>query len=222
MAALSDFYPELQLEMAGAPVPLLDEAVRKGCIRAANHSGLVRETLASVLFSANTRSVSLVPSDAETEVAGVIFVKINNTDLSPKAPSSLILEGSERGDPKVYLFEAKLLYVYPVPTADVTATVRVELRPKRAAATIPDKILDDNDLYNAALAEAKRYLSAQVGKPWSMPPQQVKAFEDEFYRHADEAKIRAIRGDSGADLTVIQTAFGGGSNGRGPSFFNVN
>lgn len=221
-AALSLFYPELRLEFAGAPLPVLDEAVRRGAIRAAHLSGFVRETR-PLSIVATTRTYALTASDAQHEVDEVIYVKPADRDeLDAREPDALMLEGAETGTPRCQGLVNQTLYLYPVPTENESANVRIAVKPKRTATSLMDVFSGDEDLYQATLAGAKHWLAKQIGQPWSQAPEVVAMLNEDFLRHVDELKKRALIGDSRVEMHVAPSAFGGVSPSSTNGFvFNV-
>ena len=87
----------------------------------------------------------------------------------------------------------------PAETVGSAITMRVALKPTRAATTINDVLLED--YFEIISAGAKYRLLLSQGKPYTSP--QLAAVERDFYISGiNKAKQRATRGHLRSDLSV--------------------
>ncbi len=208
MAALSSFHPEILIDYPGVPPAILDAAVVHGAIRAANATTLVRESLAAFPTVAATRSYALACADStNAEVAKVRRVRVvDGRWLTDTTDNDGETAGDLTGPPTHYLYADGSLSLYPIPTGVESIAVTVATRPKRTATVIGDKYLNDEDLFNAVVAEAKRWLAMQHRRPWGAP-QMAQAHEFSFQQAAERSLIRAILGENDGALAATPRGF---------------
>ena len=194
----------MSLECAGAPLPLLDDAVRRAAREFCKSShALSIET--SIDTAATTSDYDPVALSAqlvtlEVELVVVNFVRRNASDFL--AHQSIEYVNSQTADadyPRMFAVTGtnvidntrKVVRLYPTPVAVENLAVDVSVMPLQAATTIPDILSDE--YFEGVLAYAKYWLMSQVGKPWSNPEKAAFSYR-QFDAKVADARVRKAQG----------------------------
>jgi hypothetical protein len=179
MAALSAFYPEIELQVPSAPRPVIDHAIRNACIEFADRSKILQVTTDPQDLAANVADYDLdLPP-------GTQLVKVMNAWINDEPPLSILtpeqvyeadaLYGTGTpGTPRAAFVrtpESSILTLAPRPGANATAALRVRLsyKPSRTASAVDDTLF--NNWYEDICAGALARLRMIPNKVWSNPTQ---------------------------------------------------
>lgn len=202
MAAFSSFTPYVQPDVDGAPLVLIEDAIRDGCRRFALDTWLITSDV-------TIPTVDATQSYTVTAATGMEICGIKTISIDGAAPIEPIQEDTAKryvqaaGTPTGYWFKNNLLWLYPTPDAVVSLAVEAIIRPTVAATTVDDKFVEYRD---AVAAWAKYTLMSMVGKPWSNPPE-AEFFHRVYTQWVGEAKARDNTGRSAVDLRVRPNFF---------------
>lgn len=202
MATFSQFTPYVHPEVAGAPLPLLEDAILDGAREFASRTWVFRSQLAVSLL-VGTRSYALAPS-ATTEVVSATALSVDGAAPAESvAPTQDMRLNPTSGTPNSYWVDGQSLMVYPTPDVAVAAIVEVATQPTQGATVIPDNYLP----YRAAIAAWARYsLMKMVGQPWSNTEGAAIALT-EFQRQVHLCAYEQNTGKSAAPLRVVTNFF---------------
>jgi len=214
MATLSNFYPFVLPEVPGCPEPTVDTATLSALIDFCEKSLVVQRDLDPVTVVKGIVDYDLEPPTNQL-VSKILRVWYKGKELSPTAPDSIsapevynrLFEGANvgRSDPRVYLQKNDVsVSLYPIPKDTVAnaLTVRVALKPTRAAETIEDVLFQD---YAETIAHGAKYrLLSMANKPWTNGPGASASFAA-YNTGINTARQRASRGGTRADVRIRLT-----------------
>lgn len=214
MATLSDFYPYVLPEVPGCPEPTVDIAIRSALIEFCEKSLVVQRDLDPLTVVKGIVDYDLEPPTDQL-VSKILRVWYKGAELSPTAPDNIsapevynrLFTGAsvERSDPRIYLQKDDVtVSVYPIPKDTVAngLTVRVALKPTRAAEAIENVLFQD---YAEAIAHGAKYrLLSMASKPWTNGPAASASFAA-YNAGINTARQRASRGGTRADVRIRLT-----------------
>ena len=195
--AWSAFYPDLLLELPGAPLPLVDHHLRNVVIDFCERSKAYRvdldpaDAVAEQMGYAPTLAAGLDPVE-------ILEVKFSGEVLTEKAPRYLSDKygdwQSETGTPEHFTQQdgAEVLLVPAPADAAVDAIqVKVAAKPSLDATGVEDWIFSKWRL--ALVAGCKAAMMAMKDKTWSAPDR-VEFYQGLFERALEDAKVAANNG----------------------------
>ena len=217
MAAFSAFYPLVSLECAGAPRPIIDDAVRRGAREFCkeSHALSLEVTIPTVAATSDYNPIALTAAlvTLEVELLAVNFVRRNSSDfLDPQSVEYVNSQTANSGYPNMFAVVGtkvldntrKTVRLYPTPSSVESLYYDIVVMPLQAAATVPD-ILSDKYLEGVA-AYAKYWLMIQVGKPWSNPEKATACYR-QFDAKVADAKVRKAQGHANIVRHIHMTPF---------------
>jgi hypothetical protein len=204
MAAFSDFYPLVSFECAGAPHPLIDDAVRRGA-RAfceQSHALTLEVTIPTVAATQDYDPIALTASlvTLEAELLDVNFIRRNSADFLTAQSIEYVTSQTAASDfPTMYAILGtnvitnvrKKVRLYPTPSSVESLYFDIVIMPLQTATTLPD-ILADKYLEGVA-AYAKYWLMSQSNKPWSNPNKAEFSYR-QFDAKVADARVRKAQG----------------------------
>jgi len=171
----SDFVNLVQVSVPGCPPASVRDAIKRSVNELCMRSALWQERLPVASLFADIDEVPLTPT-SDARVSGILSAKYGNAPLTHAGPSRLDeifpeWENTTQGPPSFcYLYDYdgyQVMKIVPTPEEDEDdcINIRVSLKPKSDAESIPDFFYDDwRDVIAAgALAE----LCAIPEKTWT-------------------------------------------------------
>ena len=210
MADLTDFFPEVFLEIPDVPTPVALNAVRNTLVDFCERSRYWKHTLDAVNSVSGTATYTPTPPTGAV-IADIRWVKYDGKRLDPKTEGQLENERSAvwetlTGTPDTYVqTSARSVTLVPIPQDDDKAIlVRAVLKPSATAATVDDVIYDE--FHEAVAWGTVARLYASQGKPWSNP-----GMAQGFYAAYEDAVLSAQRKADSAYTTKTRrsVAYGG-------------
>jgi hypothetical protein len=154
MASTEDFYPWVTAEVLGCPDPVMDLAIKSTIIDFAEKSLVLQQDLDPITTIQNISDYDLEPP-SDHLVIKIMKVWFKGQELDPESPDEIKTPSVynrnsgylvNKGDPRFYLQkDLRSISFYPVPseTARQSITIRVALKPTRAAKTFDDIFLEE-------------------------------------------------------------------------------
>lgn len=199
-AALSAFYPWVQLDCPGVPLPVMDDAIRRGAREFCKLSYAIQSDI-TIAMVVSTRDYAPTLSSG-TEVITLLSLKRSATEfLTAKSQDYIDGLAANTGSPSVYCIletDPLSVRVFPTPTAIENLTAKFVLMPTQTATTVDSRLFDW--YLEGVVAYAKYWLMKQQNKPWS------NTDEAEFSYHLFETKIadtKVRRAQWHADLPLV-------------------
>lgn len=196
MAAFADFDRFIRPFIMNAPVPAIQDALLDAAIEFCEKSRLITQILEDKFsIAANQAEIEIDSPDGELAIAQPVNVWTATGKLQPKSkielddlyPSGWPTKTTGSLDSLLYWLSLSRPTLRLVPYLTVSAsaalTIEVALKPTRAAATLPDVLLQDwaEDIAAGALARLNEH-----PLPYAMPDR-VKGYRNAF----DRAIVRA-------------------------------
>jgi len=206
MVPVDDFVPLVAAEAPGAPDPGIEAAVVDAATRFCTealvwgHSGYAQD-----IREGQAQYFIPVPSDAR--IQSVMGVYLNGRRIVVRDEDAYPWGTQAKGTPHTaYLTDEDRVSLYPVPDADIPGglVVRVALRPKRGAKSLPDVLWSryQDGIRHGALA----ILMAQVGQSWSNPGM-VDYHANMMRREISRARADRVRGRATGSVEVKRRRF---------------
>ena len=206
-ALFSSLYDEVLTEVVGVPQPVALNAIRSAAIEFCERSGVWTATHTPINSVANQAAYPFVP-EAGTEVCGIFQAWYNGLKIihrtSAQLESLVSTHGStfvsgtpwtaQSGIPKYYTQDRPdeiILAPYPIEAIAAVLTMKVILRPTRAATGMEKWVLDKH--FETIAHGAKLRLFSMVQKPWSSP------------EHAGFNNLKFEKGINDASVHTSQT-----------------
>lgn len=136
--------------------------------------------------------------DAELEIVSIVSVKYS--DYDELEPVSKFPTVEQSGKPNAFIAKDKrTIHLFPTPNDVHAVTVKVAVRPSRAATTIDDVVLDEN-------SEALRFgtlarLKSQPLTDWHSPSE-VQYYDTRYQEEVATRRIQLMQNESMADMRV--------------------
>lgn len=211
MKSVNSFLPYVMPFVMACPKTVARRAVIDSAIEFCERSGIVRQTLDPVSVYANQPYIDL-SAPGQQDVAMVLRAWYRGAEMQPAALAHVNAVQAWRqdvpgvtlrtGDPSEYFESAgRQLGLYPVPAADLASaiTVRVSLRPKRAATQLDDVLYDN--WVEAIAAGALLRLHGTPGQAYTDMAQASRR-QSEFLAAAGRARGEAERGRTRGEVRV--------------------
>lgn len=173
MKAWSAFYPDVLIELPGAPLPLVDHWLRNAAIEFCERSKAYRLDLAALDTVAAQMGYAVTPPDG-LEPIEILSVTYDGEPLTVQAPGALSDRygdwQAEVGTPEYFTQQdgATLLLV-PAPADAAVAALKIKaaVKPSPTATGIDDWLFSR---WRTAIASGcKAHLLLMADKPWSNP-----------------------------------------------------
>lgn len=167
---LSDFLPDIMPLVAGAPEPLVENAVRNALIQFCEETEVYQDWT-SYTVTANDNELEFDPPK-DTIVIRPKEIKLDGELLDPRIPHDLDRERegweTETGTPLFYFMKTpRLLQLVPIPDASQLDLLQIwaVLKPTKTATNIVDWIYEEyfEDIKQGVLAR----LYVMPNEPWS-------------------------------------------------------
>ena len=197
-ATLSQFYPWVAVDCPDAPVPLLDDAIRRGAREFSKLTyALTQDVSLPMVVSTTDYALTLATG---TEL--ITIVSINRPTsatataiefLDAKSQAEIDKQVVATGAPNMYaVLETYPLSLrfYPTPTAVETFLVKTIVMPTITVTSVDDRLY--GWYLEGVTAYAKYWLMIQPNKPWSNPDAAAFAYR-QFDGRATDARIRQQR-----------------------------
>lgn len=210
MATTEDFYPWITAEVIGCPEPTMDLAIRSTIIDFAEKSLVLQQDHDPITAIANIQDYDLEPP-RDHLVTKIMKVWYKGQELDGETPDEIKTPSVynrnsgylvNRGDPRFYLQkDPRTVSFYPIPeeTARQAITMRVALKPTRAAQTFDDIFLEE---YAETIAHgALTRILLSPGKTYSNEKQAV-ARNSLYQAGLNLARTRANNGSVRASRHV--------------------
>lgn len=132
------FHEEVIPRAPGAPVGIVNKAIRDACIEFCERTKFHQRTLGPLVLAAQDPSVELITLPEQTEIVDVRYAYLfDGQELEPAGEDMLVRElgpawETRKGTPRYYHIEnesAIRLIPYPEEVMDNALTLRVSLRP---------------------------------------------------------------------------------------------
>jgi len=211
MSTLNDFLNDVMPDVSGCTVDIAKHAIRNACIEFCEKSLILQRDHDPVTVVAGIVDYDFDPP-ANNLVTRIMRAWYKANELTAVAPDSIrssevynrLFSGANvvRTDPTSILQKDERtfsLYGIPKDTVANGLTMRVALKPTRAATTVEDVLLEDYAEIIAAGAKARLMMSPN--KPYTNPQLAVGHMEL-FRQGTNVARQRAYRGHVRADLRV--------------------
>lgn len=211
MSTYSDFYDGVIPDVPGVTTSVAELAIKNTVIDFCEQSLILQRDHEPVTVIANVNDYDFEPETGEL-VVKVMRAWYKSFQLTQLAPDDIGVPeiynrafptaSTSTSDPQYILQKDErtfTLYPMPAETVGSAITMRVALKPTRAATTINDVLLED--YFEIISAGAKYRLLLSQGKPYTSP--QLAAVERDIYVSGiNKAKQRATRGHLRSDLSV--------------------
>lgn len=213
------WYPEINPDIPGVPVPALREAVRAAAITFCEKTQLWRFDLDDIDVVADTNDYTLtIDASLEAEIVVIDAVKYredgeDEDKFQSLDPVSEVQEDKNRsGGWRALNTDASLeYYVSPVDKTTLTLVgtvnnsstdglrVTVVAKPLRTATALPDFLYDDHREDIGYGAKANLFM--RRGMPW-YEPQLAMSYETRFRAACGNGKFRRVRGMTNKDMMI--------------------
>lgn len=216
MISLDLFLSRLTPWVSGCPDPLSKQALVDAAIEFCDESHIVQSVLAPVGVSAGVSQYTLtLPTDSDCCATLKVWYRARELDPAPTSEIDNILAFAsgitdapqQTGEPHwFYEISPGVIGLYPVPSTTVASvlSVRVALKPSRAAATLSDTLY--NDWVEGIVAGARARLHAVPAQFFSSDAKASQAM-GLFRYYINRAKGVSIRGRLNGSLTVKPNRF---------------
>lgn len=204
--ALDVFLPQIRLEVAGCPDPVLKDALLKVATDFCTRSLCWNEPLAAVSVT-DTSFPYTIPVAAHATLTRLIAVRapgklhpITYTDLDMVTDWE-----TQKGSPTHYLFDGSgRLILFPLPSVATQMKLRVALTPARGATVLEEFLYTRwrDPLVDGAVAELK----AMKDRPWS-DPSNVATKSNCFETGVSDATVEARRSYTTVERSVQMRPF---------------
>lgn len=204
MATWSDFFEYVIPDVPGCPAITAELAIKNAVIEFCEKSLILQEDHDPVTVAKGIIDYDLEPPLAQTLVVKIMKMFYREYPMDPISPDEVLSASlynrlypdarPEEGPPKLYTQKnARTFTVYPVPkeTERLAITMRVALKPTRAATQVDDIILEEyaETIANGALSR----LLLQPQKPYTNA--NLAAVKDAMFKQGlNVARQRAVRG----------------------------
>ena len=190
MAAITSFYPYIVPHVPGCPSLTVDVALRSSLIEFCERSLIIQRDHDPVSVVQNIADYDFEPPIASHLVVKIMRAWYKGFPLAPISPDEIAnptiyntraTETPLTGDPRnIFQKDERTFTVYPIPkeSTKLSLTMRIALKPSRAATTVEDSLYEDHAETVAAGALSK--LMIQAGKAYSNPQMSaihLKVFE---------------------------------------------
>jgi len=207
MAEFSDFYKDVVAQLPGAPLVMVDYALLQTAIDFCETSLILQVNADPISLRPNVPEYEIAVDDDQLLVAQIMEAKIDGRRLPAVAldlrnttiwPSQTYEWGdSEVDDPMS-------IRILGTPEEPATLTLRVALKPKQDASSLPDDLYKHHRVAIGYGAMARMML--QPGKTWSNTP--LGSYrEKEYAAFRNQAQVDANKGQTRADLRVRPRPF---------------
>lgn len=207
MATLASLVPAVEVNVAGCPVPAIEDAILRSLIEFCTTSRAYRITPDDIAVTANATEIDVeLPSG--TEIAWLIDAELDDVPLDILPPTSVPKSWAvDAGNPSAaVVISAAQIALRPLPSASGTLRASFALRPSLKASSYPD---DLHALYQEHIvAGALARLYAQPKKEWSDPVLAQYA-RSQFEAGISSAEYRADRGSANAPARTSLSLIGG-------------
>jgi hypothetical protein len=205
MAALDSFRRLVLLEVPGAPVPLVDNAIAAGAREFAAKTSLLTSTVEFPTVAAQSEYDLTVP--AGHEPAAILEASAEGGLLPPvRQGLSLSRLNEQTGRPGSYELNLgnKRMVIHPVPDGAYVIAARVAYQPALDATQVDDALVQHQ---KAIAAFAKYELMSMFGQPWSNPAGAAANF-GRFVEDVAKVRIEQERGGTALSLRARPRRFG--------------
>lgn len=182
MAALSDFFPSLRMEIPGALDLVLEREVRRAAVRFCQDTWIWKTALSLSTVSGTLSYALTVPDGAE--LVGVVCAY--NSVGSRITRFEVDIPGKE-----ISFFDDH---------GSDTLTVTMAVQPSNSATTVPDILL--SHYIETVQAGALSELYAMPNKPWSSKDRSL-FYHRKFKVGVGNARIAVYRSQSGGGLRIV-------------------
>lgn len=200
----SELTQDIQFHIPNCPSPLINKAVKRAVRSFCGESHAHRVYLSPITVVGGTDNYSLTPP-AGFEIVQVLNVRLDGVGLT--AVSESLLDGrgvdwdNATGKPTDYFLTSRNeIRLYPNPSSAGTLTLRVSLRPTRAATGGDDTIMDRywDEIVWGALGE----LFMLDNTPWE-DANQAQAYIGRFVASVEKARLE-VHNDDQPKLRVVR------------------
>jgi hypothetical protein len=207
MAEFSAFHKDVLPQLPGAPIPVINYALLQSAIQFAEDSLILQYEADVVSVRPNVADYEVPLVDEQTELAMVMRVLLDGRLVNPVAsdnrPTHLVpaqtyeVVDGEGEDPQ-------LIRLLATPTQSGVLAVRVAVKPKQDAPSVPDELWRHHRYAIGCGAMAS--LMTQTGKTWSQPALGAAHYK-EFRALVAKAQVDANRNETRANLRVNNRPF---------------
>ncbi|UIF90856.1 hypothetical protein [Cupriavidus sp. UYPR2.512] len=212
MAAIDDFLPDIMADVESCPEFTVRRAVVQAAIKFCEDTQAWMEWLDPILVFDNKAVYELdLPTGADLVMVREVWAPGVELTAKTVPEISRIFAAwqTATGAPRFYnMVTWGELRLYPIPLnagADLALTVRVALKPKATATTIPDAIA--SRWRRAVLERAKADLMAMPSKAWSSA-EQAGYHETLYVTERDKASADRLNDGVSGTGTVYSVRFG--------------
>jgi len=210
MVTTEDFYPWITAEVMGCPDPVMDLAIKSTIIDFAEKSLILQQDHDPITTIINIRDYDLEPP-RDHLVCKIMKVWFKNKELIAEAPDAIkdptvynTLSGAHIaiGEPQLYIQkDPRSITFYPAPreTSRLAITMRVALKPTRAAREFDDIFLEEYGEIISYGAMSRILLSSD--KPYTNK-QQAAVFSSFYNSGLNVARDRSQKGNVRASRQV--------------------
>lgn len=208
MVTWSQFYPYVQPEVPGAPLPLIDHMLRKAAIEFCEESAIHVIDATPIDVVANTGTYALATGNVEYDVSTIKYAWFNGVPISyvsqeflndqtgaywPAQTATAPTGFTQQDQDNVIL--------YPIPTVSLTAGLKLKLvaRPSLASTGVANWI--GNRFIQEIAYGGLALLAGMVGKDWTNPELEAKS-RSQFEAAKTRAVIDANRSFTRAPLQI--------------------
>lgn len=205
MAALSDFYPLVLVELPACSTPLVDQHLRDTARSFCGQSGIWTANLTPVDLVAGTASYALTSPLTNSDVAGIVDLKVAGVLMWSDKESIYTTQQRYRRDDPPFLLSPNIdqitLLSDIAPTTNVTGGLEMSavLQPSRTATELPDALL--NQYSDAMRFGVLSRLLALGNMPWT-DRALSSAYRNEYQQQLDHASYQGAVGNTRKALRV--------------------
>jgi hypothetical protein len=213
MATLDDFMKDVRPHIPGCPDGVALNAIRNACIRFCTDTWIIREDLKTINADADEDTYALTPAATYNTVVGIVSFLYDDVELDKKTEEELDIidygwRTADQGTPTFVTSPdspaSVTLNRKPETGTTSTMKVRVAIRPKRTATTVPDLLL--SEWLSAIKYGALEELYEIPGKGWSDMKQSMW-YGKKFNFQVQRGKARARMGHMTKSTAARQRAW---------------
>ena len=203
----SDFHKDVLSQLPGAPIPAVNYALLQAAITYCEDSLCLQYDTDAVIVRANVNEYEVPLLDEETDLHMIVKAMLDGREVKPIAVDNRPITMSPAQTYETFAEEtddAQSIRLIETPESSGTLLLRVAVKPKQDATTLPDDLWRHHRAGICAGAMAQMML--QLGKAWPQPTLGVVR-EKQFRAYIAQAQVDANRAGTRAELRVRARPF---------------
>lgn len=212
MTALSAFYPWVAVDCPGAPNPVMDDAIRRGCREFCKSTHAITGDINITTVAATADYAPTLTSGTEILSLTAVFRPTSATLLTreylvPKSQDWIDRQTVSSNDARNYAIldtDPLSIRLYPTPDAIETLTTKLVLMPTPTATTVDSRLF--NWYMEGVVAYAKYWLQNQPDRPWTNTEEAAESYR-KFDAQVADARVRRAQKRADLDTQVEMRPF---------------